>query len=37
LVGITQLGTVTEGVLAWVLVIVVLLIGVLQLVKLYKR
>ena len=37
LIGITQLGTVTEGVLAWILAIVVLLIGILQLVKLYKK
>ncbi len=36
LVGVTQLGTVTDGILAWILVIVVLLIGILQLVKLYK-
>jgi len=33
LLGITQLGTVTSGILAWVLAIVVIVIGVLQLIK----
>ncbi len=33
LIGITQLGTVTDGILAWILVIVVLVIGIAQLVK----
>jgi len=33
LLGITQLGTVTTGILAWVLAIVVIIIGVLQLSK----
>lgn len=31
LLGITQLGTVTEGILAWLLAIVVLVIGILKL------
>lgn len=33
LMGITQLGTVTDGILAWALAIVVIIIGVLQLTK----
>ncbi len=33
LVGVTQLGTVTDGILAWALVIVVLVIGIMQLIK----
>ena len=33
LLGITQLGTVTEGILAWVLAIVVIIIGILKLSK----
>lgn len=37
LIGVTQLGTVTDGILAWILVIVVLLIGILQLVNQYKK
>ena len=37
LIGVTQLGTVTDGVLAWVLAVVVLLIGIFQLMKLYKN
>ena len=37
LIGVTQLGTVTDGILAWILAIVVLLIGILQLVKKYKK
>ena len=31
LLGITQLGTVTEGILAWLLAIVVIVIGILKL------
>ncbi len=31
LIGITQLGTVSNGILAWVLAIVVLIIGITQL------
>ena len=31
LIGVTQLGTVTDGVLAWILVIVVLIIGITKL------
>jgi hypothetical protein len=37
LIGVTRLGTVTDGALAWVLAVVVLLIGILQLMKLYKN
>ena len=37
LIGITQLGTPTEGVLAWVLAIAVLLIGILKITKNYKK
>ncbi|MDD5191757.1 MAG: hypothetical protein PHH54_05295 [Candidatus Nanoarchaeia archaeon] len=33
LLGVTQLGTVTEGILAWILVIVVLIVGILGLTK----
>lgn len=33
LIGVTQLGTVTEGALAWILAIVVLVIGITQLIK----
>ena len=33
LIGIDQLGTVTDGILAWLLAIGVLLIGVMQLIK----
>ena len=33
LIGVTQLGTVTDGILAWILVIVVLVIGIAKLVK----
>lgn len=33
LIGITQLGTVTDGILAWILAIVVLIIGIMQLMK----
>ncbi len=33
LIGVTQLGTVTDGILAWVLAIVVLVIGIMQLIK----
>jgi len=33
LIGVTQLGTVTDGALAWILAIVVLLIGIKQLMK----
>ena len=37
LVGVTQLGSVTSGILAWVLAIVVLVIGVTQLMKKGKK
>ena len=33
LLGVTQLGTVTEGILAWALAIIVIIIGVAQLIK----
>ena len=33
LIGVTQLGTVTDGILAWALVIIVLIIGIAQLIK----
>lgn len=33
LIGITQLGTATDGILAWVLAIVVIIIGIAQLMK----
>jgi len=33
LIGITQLGTITEGILAWALAIVVIIIGIAQLIK----
>ena len=36
LIGVTQLGTVTDGTLAWALAIIVLIIGIAQLIKLYK-
>ncbi len=36
LIGITQLGTVTDGILAWGLAIVVLVIGIAQLIKASK-
>lgn len=31
LIGVTQLGTVTDGILAWALAIVVIIIGILKL------
>ena len=37
LIGITQLGTPTDGALAWILAIVVLLIGILKVTKKYNK
>jgi len=37
LLGVTQLGTVTDGILAWVIVLAVLVIGVGKLVRNYKK
>ena len=36
LIGITQLGTVTDGILAWILGLAVLAIGILRVVTIYK-
>lgn len=33
LIGVTQLGTLTDGILAWALVIIVLIIGITRLTK----
>jgi len=36
LIGITQLGTVTDGILAWILGLAVLAIGILRVMTVYK-
>jgi len=36
LIGVTQLGTVTDGILAWILGLAVLAIGILRVVTIYK-
>lgn len=33
LIGVTQLGTVTDGILAWALAIVVIIIGIVKLMR----
>ncbi len=37
LVGVTQIGTVTDGILAWVIALAVLVIGIGKLVRNYKK
>ena len=37
LIGVDQLGTPTKGTLAWLLAIGVIIIGVTQLIKVYKK
>ena len=37
LVGVTQLGTVTNGILAWLIALDVLIVGIGKLVRNYKR
>ena len=36
LLGVDQLGTVTDGALAWILAIVVLIVGILRVMRVYK-
>jgi len=37
LLGVTQLGTATDGVLAWIVVLAVLIIGIGKLLRNYKK
>jgi len=37
LIGITQLGTVTDGILAWLIAIVVLVVGISKLLRNYAK